>query len=138
MASHEEEEIISNSRRGPHGMINRLREQVRSFWAEDEEKFKAAWRVLDKSGKTTFAQAVVAATSQMTPQADLLVPELNVEDIVDDPQHVSRLFWYYFNDEGFKYDKKLVADLELSGALKRTNHSPACWNLRFVAFDAVR
>ena len=41
------------------------------------------WKVLEAEGKTKFARACVQACSAMTPQAELLFPEITVESIVE-------------------------------------------------------
>jgi len=105
----------------PSSIISRLKETVREFWLHKQDKFGEVWKVLDKDGKTKFANAAVAACQKMTPQADVLLPEVTVDSLVNDSESVIRLFWYYNTDDGFERDEELVKSLESTGELKHSH-----------------
>lgn len=100
----------------PSALLTRLRATVRKFWANTEEQFKRVWEVLDKEGKSKFALACVEASKKICPKMDLL-PEMDVEKFVEDPNHLSNMFWYYYTNDGIDRDKAMVADLIEAGVL---------------------
>ena len=51
------------------------------------------WKLLDKEGKKKFAKAALMASQQMTDKADQLMPEIAIDPIENDPNHVCQLFW---------------------------------------------
>lgn len=53
----------------------------------------------------------------MHPQASILMPEINADDIVNNDEHVTQLFWYYYTNDGIERDKEMVQDLIMSGQL---------------------
>lgn len=84
----------------PKEIIARLKDEIRGFWAAHERKFIEVWKLLEKDGKTKFAKACVQvssvqsiarahcpfcvqACSSLSPQAELLFPEITVEQIVE-------------------------------------------------------
>lgn len=91
-------------------MLSRLRATVRKFWQNTEEQFKRVWEVLDKDGKTKFGIACVEASKKICPVMELL-PEMDLDKFVEDPNHLSNMFWYYFTNDGVDRDRAMVADL---------------------------
>lgn len=102
----------------PNDMIARLKKNVRTFWGENEAKFKKVWAVLDKEGKTKFATACVQACHKICPQTEYLLPEISVDKFVNEEEHLSQLFWYYYTNDGVERDEDLVDDLIEAEVLK--------------------
>jgi len=104
---------LSSMSSDPSEILSRLRASVRKFWGKEEAKFEKVWEVLAPEGKEKFAKAVVEASKQMCgDKYQLLVPELEVAKIVEEPKHISQLFWYYYTNDGVERDRSMMEDWE--------------------------
>jgi hypothetical protein len=95
--------------------IQQLKDTVREFWMQKSQQFEEVWKLLDKEGKKKFANAALMASQQMTDKADQLMPEIAVDPIENDPNHVFQLFWYYNTEDGDERDKEMVEELVMMG-----------------------
>eukprot|EP00457_Paulinella_chromatophora_P015572 gb/GEZN01016212.1/.p1 GENE.gb/GEZN01016212.1/~~gb/GEZN01016212.1/.p1 ORF type:complete len:281 (-),score=47.99 gb/GEZN01016212.1/:14-805(-) len=104
----------------PTTIITRLKETVREFWLHKHTHFEEVWKLLDKGGKEKFANAALVASNHMCHKADLIFPEIAVKPIVEEPEHIYQLFWYYNTDDGDDRDKAMMDELVLMGLIDLT------------------
>lgn len=104
----------------PREHIERLSMRIREFWTSHENKFKEIWKALEPEAKTKFCVACTGACSAMCASVcpvDVLMPEINLMNLLADTEALYRLFWYYYTDDGFALDQKMVEDLHLQGLI---------------------